>query len=218
MNNKEYIIMGLGNFGTSVAKQLEKNGCRVLALDRNSDKVKNVADSVTYAVNADASDVDALKELGLGNFDCAIISMGKNLDATVLSVITLKEAGVKKIIVKANDPLHAKIVKKVGADQVIFPENEMGVHMANNLSMDNMFDTIELSQEYSIIDLNVPEQWIGKSLIELKCREKYGINVIGIKRHGQLTITPSASAPLAKQDVLVVIGKNDILKKLGNKL
>ncbi|MGN0166021.1 MAG: potassium channel family protein [Lachnospiraceae bacterium] len=218
MNNREYIVMGLGNFGRSVALQLERNGCKVLALDVDAEKVKSVADEVTYAMCVDVTDAGSLKEVGVRNFDCAVIAMGGNLEATVLSIIWMKEQGVKQIIAKTNSELQAKILKKVGADEVVFPEQEMGIHLANNLSMNNIFDTIELSDDYSIVDFDIPESWVGKSLIQLKCREKYGINVIGVKRHGQLTISPPADAPSVAGDVFVVIGKNDVLKKLLGKV
>lgn len=218
MDRKEYIVLGLGNFGNSVARQLENNGCKVLAVDSNPEKVKSLADVVTYAVCADVTDVESLKELGVKNFDGAIISMGRDFEAAVLSILWLKEHGVKKIIAKTHSELQAKILKKVGADEIVFPEYEMGVHLANNLAMGYVFDTIELSDEYSIVDLTIPEEWVGKNLKELRCREKYGINVIGLKRHKQLTITPSADLPTMKGDVFVVIGKNDTLKKLSGKI
>lgn len=218
MEDKEYLVLGLGNFGSSVARQLENNGCKVLAVDADPEKVKGVADDVTYAICADVTDVDSLKEIGVKNFDGAVIAMGRNLEATVLSIIWMKEHGVKQIIAKTYSELQAKILKKVGADEVVFPEMEMGIHLANNLAMNKIFDTIELSDEYSIVELDAPESWVGKNLKELRCREKYGINVIGLKRHGQLTINPSADAPTMSGDVYVVIGKNDILKKLCGKV
>ena len=218
MESKEYMVIGLGNFGCSVAKQLEINGCKVLAVDREPEKVKSIGDIVTYAVCADVTDFDSLKELGVRNFDGAIISLGRNFEAMVLSILWLKEHGVMHIIAKTRSELQSKILKKVGADEVIFPESEMGVHVANNIAMGTFFDTIELSDEYSIVDITVPDDWVGKNLKELRCREKYGINVIGLKRHNRLTITPSADEPVMKDDVFVVIGKNDMLKKIGRKI
>lgn len=218
MEEREFIVLGLGRFGSSVARQLENNGCKVLAVDSDPEKVKSVGDDVTYAVCADVTDTDSMREIGVKNFDGAVISMGRNLEATVLSIIWLKEQGVKQIIAKTYSELQAKILKKVGADEVVFPEMEMGIHLANNLAMNRIFDTIELSEEYSIVELDISESWVGKSLKELRCREKYGINVIGLKRHGQLTINPAADAPTMKGDIFVVIGKNDILKKLCSKV
>lgn len=214
---KEYVVFGLGRFGSSVARQLEQNGCRVLAVDKNPELVENVADDVTHALVGDVSHVDALDEMGLRNFDGAIIAMAAELEASVLTTIWAKEQGVPFVMVKACNELQAKILKKVGADAVVFPESEMGIHIANNLAYGKFFDTIEITDEYSIIDLPVPAMWVGKSLIELNLRKKYNLNVIGLKRNGKLDMVIPAEAPLAADVALVVVGRNDALKKLKEK-
>lgn len=213
---KEYIVIGLGRFGSSVAKQLEANGCKVLAVDRSEQMVGQIAEYVTLAMRIDVTDEEALKELGGRNFDGAIISIGHGLEASVLATIWAKEQGIRQIIVKAYDDTQGKILTKVGADEVVYPERQMGVHLANDLAFNNLFETIELTAEYSIADVDLPSGWVGKNLKELKLREKYGVNVIAVKRGGVLLINPSADEPMKQNDVFVLLGKNSTLKKLAN--
>ncbi len=215
MKKKEYVVFGLGRFGSSVARQLEKNGCKVMAVDSDPDRVTALAEDVTVSMNADISDVNALDELGINNFDGAVIAMGGNLEASILATIWAKEHGVKNVIAKAYNQLQGRILAKVGADKVVYPEREMGVHLANSLVMNSLFDTIELSSEYSIVDMSVVKSWIGKNLIELKLRAKYHIEVIAVKRGGKMVVTPSADVPFLEGDILVVLGKNDTLKRLA---
>lgn len=215
MKKKEYVVFGLGRFGSSVARQLEKNGCRVMAVDSNPDRVSALAEDVTVSMNADISDVNALDELGINNFDGAIIAMGGNLEASILATIWAKEHGVKVVIAKAYNYLQGRILTKVGADRIVYPEREMGVHLANTLGMNSFFETIELSSEYSIMDIQVQKNWVGKNLKELKLRDKYHVDVIAIKRGGRMIVTPSADAPFMEGDIFMVLGKNDTLKRLA---
>lgn len=214
LTNKEYIVIGLGRFGSSVAKQLEANGCRVLAVDSNEKKVRQVAEYVTLAMCMDITNEDSIQELGVRNFDGAVIAIGHNLEAAVLATIWAKEQGVAQVIAKAYDEMQGKILTKVGADEIVYPERETGIHLANNLAFNNLVDAIELTTDYSIIDVPVLKEWIGKNLRELKLREKYKVNVIGIKRNGQLILNPSADDPTVKDDVFVLLGTNNTLKKL----
>lgn len=213
---KEYIVIGLGRFGNSVAKQLEANGCKVLAIDRNEQRIRQIAEYVTLAMCVDLTNEEALEELGGRNFDGAIISIGHSLDASVLATIWAKEQGIGQIIAKAYDEMQGKILAKIGADEIVYPEKETGIHLANDLAFNNLFDTFELSSEYSIADVNILPEWIGKNLIELKLREKYGVNVIAIRRGGSLIVNPSADASSRKDDVFVLLGTNNTLKKIAN--
>ncbi len=213
---KEYIIIGLGRFGNSVAKQLEANGCKVLAIDRNEQRIRQIAEYVTLAMCLDVADEEALEELGGRNFDGAVISIGHSLDASVLATIWAKEQGIKQVIAKAYDETQGKILAKIGADEIVYPEKETGVHLANNLAFNNLIDTIELSPEYSIAEVTILTDWIGKSLIELKLREKYDVNVIAIRRGGSLILNPTADAPSKKNDVFVLLGTNNTLKKIAD--
>lgn len=213
---KEYIVIGLGRFGSSVAKQLEANGCKVLAIDRNEQRIRQIAEYVTLAMCLDVGDEEALEELGGRNFDGAVISIGHSLDASVLAAIWAKEQGIKLVIAKAYDETQGKILTKIGADEIVYPEMETGVHLANNLAFNNLVDTIELSSEYSIAEVTILTDWIGKSLIELKLRDKYDVNVIAIKRNGSLIVNPAADAPSKKNDVFVLLGTNTTLKKIAD--
>ena len=213
---KEYIVIGMGRFGSSMARQLEANGCKVLAIDRNEKRVNQIAEYVTLAMRVDVTNEDALRELGGRNFDGAVISIGHSLDASVLAAIWAKEQGIGQIIAKAYDDMQGKILTKMGVDKIVYPEREMGVHLANDLAFNNLFDAIELTSEYSITDVSALNGWAGKNLKELKLREKYGINVIAIKRNGVLLINPSADDPTQKGDVFVILGLNGTLKKIAN--
>lgn len=215
-SQKEYIVIGLGRFGCSVAMQLEANGCKVLAIDHNESRVRQIAEYVTLAMCVDVTNEEALKELGGKNFDGAIISIGHSLEASVLAAIWAKEQGIRQIIAKAYDEMQAKILRKLGVDEIVRPEKEMGTHLANNLAFNNLFDAIELTAEYSIADVGILNSWIGKNLKELKLREKYGVNVIAVKRGGALIINPSADDPSKKNDVFVLLGKNSTLKRIAN--
>ncbi|MCI8418623.1 MAG: TrkA family potassium uptake protein [Lachnospiraceae bacterium] len=213
---KEYIVIGLGRFGRSVAKQLEANGCKVLAIDHSEKQVQQVAEYVTLALCVDVTNEEALKELGGRNFDGAVIAIGHGLEASVLATIWAKEQEIPQIIAKVYDDTQGKILTKLGADQIICPEKEMGVHWANNLAFHNLFDSIELTSEYSIADIPAWNSWTGKNLKELKLREKYGVNVIAIKRGGTLVVNPPADAPTKPGDIFVLLGMNHTLEKIAH--
>lgn len=215
MEKKQYIVIGLGRFGRSVARQLEANGCMVLAVDREEKNVNTVAEYVTRAMCMDITDEEAVKELGMSNFDGAVVSIGHNLDAAIFAVMWTKEQGVKQVIAKANDETQGKILTKVGADEIVYPEREMGDHLAKNLAFGNFLDTVELTADYSIAEIPILHEWVGKNLKELRLREKYHVNVIAVKRNRDLEITPSADKNFVEDDIVVVLGKNDVLKKLS---
>lgn len=214
MERKEFVVFGLGRFGKSVATTLAEGGCEVLVVDDNEDKIKEIADLVTYAVKANVTDADTLETLGIGNFDGAVVAIGENLEASVMVTILVKELGIPFVLAKAQTELHAKVLKKVGADKVVFPEKETGIRIANNLMDDNFFDAIELSSKFSLMEIDVLDEWDRHTLKDLNLRAKYKLNVIGIKKHDVLDINPDADVPLSKEDTLVVIGKNEVLNKL----
>lgn len=215
MAKKEFVVFGLGRFGKSVALTLADSGCEVLVVDSDEDAIQEMADFVTYAVKADVTDIDVLSTLGISNFDGAIVGIGSDLEASVMVTILTKELGIPYVLAKAKTDLHAKILKKVGADAVVFPEKETGVRIAHNLLLGNFFDAVELSSTYSMMELDTPDEWDGKNMIELDLRAKYKINVIGIKRKNDLDINPAADKKLKKDDVLIVIGENEMLDKLA---
>jgi len=213
---RDFVVFGLGKFGSSVAYTLAKNGCEVLAIDINEDIVQDVSDKVTHAVQADVTDSDALKALGIRNFDVAIIAIANNMQSSIMATILAKEIGVPFVLAKAQNDIHKKVLEKVGADKVIFPEREIGVRIANNLISDNFVDYIELSDDYSIAEISVIDEWIGNSLKELNMRAKYNINVMAIRRgEDDIIITPRANEVLNDGDILVVIGKNNELQNFN---
>lgn len=213
---KEYIVIGLGRFGTSVAKQLEANGCKVLAIDRDEKKIRQIAEYVTLAMCVDVTNEEALKELGGRNFNGAVISIGHSLEAAVLASIWAKEQGIELVIAKAYNDMQGKILTKIGVDEIIHPEKERGVHLANTLAFNNLFDAIELTSEYSIAEIDILNSWIGKNLKELNLRKKYGVNVVAIRRGGALVINPDADEPVQKNDIFVLLGLNNTLKKIAS--
>lgn len=218
MSSKQFVIIGLGRFGASVAKTLYALGHDVLAIDSNEDLVQEISDSVTHAVQMDATDENALRTLGLRNFDVAVVTIGANIQASVMATLLVKDMGIKYIIAKGNSDLHAKVLYKIGADRVILPEKDMGVRVAHNLVSSSILDYIELSPDYSIIEIESPKEWYGKSMKELSLRSKYGINVMAIKRNNEVNISPDADDVINKDDIVVAIGSAEDLTKLEGKI
>ncbi|AST58512.1 potassium transporter Trk [Thermoanaerobacterium thermosaccharolyticum] len=216
MSGKQFVVIGLGRFGSSVAKTLYTLGCDVLAIDSSEELVQNISDSVTRAVQADATDEKVLRSLGVRNFDVAIIGTGTDIQTSLLVTLMVKELGVKTVVAKAQNELHAKVLLKIGADRVIFPEKEAGVKLAYSLISSNILDFIELSPEYNIVEIIAIRDWIGKSLNELKLRQRFGLNIIAIKRENNIKITPSADDIIMEGDNLVVIASTDDINKLNH--
>ena len=214
MANKQFVVIGLGRFGVSVAQTLYSLENDVLAIDVNEDTIQEISDSVTHAVQMDATDEAALKTLGLRNFDVAVVTIGSNIQDSILVTLLLKELGVKYIIAKANSELHAKVLKKIGADRVILPEKDMGVRVAHNLVSASIVDYIELSPDYSIMEIKTLDEWDGKTLNELRLRSQYGINVMAIKHDEEINISPSALDAIEAGDIVVAIGSAEELSRL----
>lgn len=220
MNKKgmQFAVFGLGRFGQSVAKNLAENGYDVLAVDSDEDAVQEASEYVMHAVRADVTDREALRSLGIRNFDVAVIAIGaEHMQSSIMAALLAKELGVKYVLAKAQDEMQKKILEKIGVDRVVFPEREMGVRIATNLMTDNIIDFLEVSSEYSIVEIEVLDEWIGKSLKDLDIRVKYGFTVMAIKRDGILDITPQPSTSLEQNDILVVIGANDDIRMLHTK-
>lgn len=211
---KSYVVIGLGRFGTEVARRLYELGCEVLAIDSANELVQQISSDVTQAVVADAQDKEVLRALGVKNFDCGVVAIGGSLTDSVLAAMNLKELGVPHIVCKAHDETHKKVLLKVGADQVVIPEQENAARLARSLSSFNVLDYIELSEDYGIIDVPAPASWVGKTLRELNVRAKVGVNILAIKHNGQINISPSPDAPIAAEDVLVVLGDTLALKAM----
>ena len=207
-NTKQFVVIGLGRFGESVAKTLYSLGHDVLAIDMDEDSVQEISDSVTHAVQMDATDENALRTLGLRNFDVAVVTIGSNIQASVMITLLVKELGVKYIIAKGQSDLNAKVL----------PEKDMGVRVAHNLVSASILDFIELSPDYSIMELRVLNEWDGKTLKELKLRSSYGINIMAIKKGENIDISPKAEEVLSSDDIIVAIGSADDLSNLEDML
>src|SRR6056297_1595543 len=179
---KQFVVVGLGRFGSSVAETLSENDYDVLAIDKDGERVQSISNKVTHAVEADATDEEALKTLGVRNFDVAVVSIGDNLSSNILCTLILKELNVPYVIVKAPDSLHGKVLTKVGADKVVYPERDMGARIANNLISSNVLDYIEFAPEYGVVEILASEKMIGRTLGELALRSKFNVNVMAIKR------------------------------------
>lgn len=214
MGKKQFVVIGLGRFGTSVAKTLYTLGNDVLAIDSRDDIVQDISDSVTHSVQIDATDENSLKALGIRNFDVAVITIGSDIQASTMATLLVKEMGVKYIIAKANSEIHAKILYKIGADRIVFPERDMGVRVAHNLVSTNILDYIELSPNYSIAEIVTPKIWHGKTLNELNIRANYGINVVALKRGEEINVSPVAEDRIEPGDIIVAIGSEEDLTKV----
>ena len=214
MSKKQFVVIGLGRFGSSIATTLYSLGNDVLVIDKNEDLIQDIASEVTHAVQADATDENALKALGIRNFDVAIISIGGDIQSSVMATLIVRELGVKYIIAKGNGELHAKVLYKIGADRVVLPEKDMGVRVAHNIISSSILDYIELSSDYSIMEVKAFKDWVGKDLKSLDLRKKYGINVIAIKTGEKINLNPAADDIVCKENVIVAIGSAEALNSL----
>ena len=205
---KSYVVIGLGRFGQTLARQLCMLGAEVLAMDVSNDLVQQVADEVTHAVVGDAQDKDVLRALGVRDFDCAIVAIGTDLAASVLTVMNLQELEVPYIICKAHDETHSRVLKKLGVDKVVIPEQENAARLARSLNSHNVLDYIELSEDYGILELPAPKSWVGQTLKELNIRAKLGVNIIAVESGAETNVSPSADYLIREGDIMVVLGDN----------
>lgn len=212
MSVKTFAIIGMGRFGSSVAKTLFDMGYDVMAIDTSEERIQEHIQYVTYAIKADSTDENALKKLGIRNFDIVVVAIGEDIQASILTTLILKEQGVKNITVKAQNERHGKVLYKVGADRVVFPERDMGSRLAHHLVSPNILDFIELADDYSVAEVAVGEKVVGKTLLELNIRAKFGVNVVAIKSGSIINIAPIADEMIQLDDILVVIGENDDLR------
>lgn len=211
---RSYAILGLGRYGWAVAKELVAHGAEVLAVDHNMELVNDAAADIPLCKCADVTDPEALRQLGISNFDVVIIATASNLETSVMAVTLCKEAGVPNVIAKCATEMHRKILLRVGADQVVIPERESGTRLAKNLLSSGFVDMIELSGEVSMVEIKVRPEWIGKTLVELDLRKKYALNVVAIKQNESVTTEIDPTLPLNEQMRLIVIAKTAKLAKL----
>lgn len=211
---KSYVVIGLGRFGSGLAKNLCQLGAEVLAIDIRGDLVQQIANDVTHAVVGDGQDKEVLRALGVRNFDCAVVAIGDNLAASVLTVMNLKELGVPYLVCKAHDATYGRVLEKLGVDRVVIPEMEQAQRLARILHSHNVLDYIELSTDYGILEVPAPKSWIGKSLRELNVRAKLDINIIAVKNGEKTNVSPSADYQICTGDVLAVLGDTVALEAM----
>lgn len=211
---KSYVVIGLGRFGSGLAKSLCQLGAEVLAMDIRSDLVQQIANEVTHAVAGDAQDKEVLRALGVRNFDCAIVAIGDNLAASVLTVMNLKELGVPHLVCKAHDQTYGRVLEKLGVDEVVIPELEHAQRLARILHSRNVLDYIELSSECGILEVPAPRSWVGKNLRQLDVRAKLDINIIAVRNGEKTIVSPSADYRVNQGDVLSVLGDNVALEAM----
>ena len=212
--DKNVIVLGLGRFGYSVATKLFEKGVYVTAVDSNYKKVEKIANFVSSAAQGDITEEVAMKSLGINNYDVAIIATGTDIEASIEATLICKDSGVDKVIAKATSQSHARILKKIGADQIVYPELDTGERLARSLAGSNLLELVQFSNDFSLIEIKAHEDWIGKSLIELDFRKAYKMNVVAFERDGQMLMDIDPSTEIRKGDVLVLIGDNENAKAL----
>ena len=214
---KQYAVLGLGSFGESVALTLENMGCDVLVMDDSYEKIQDISDKVSYAMKADVADPDALQALGGKNLDGVVVAVSENLEAGIMATMLCKEMGIPLVVAKAKNKLQGAILQRVGADRIVYPEIEMGSRVAKSLVSREFMDWIELSRDYSMVEIAVPDKWVGRNLVDINARERLGINVVGIIINGKIDVTLDPQKPLPEGGILIVIGANDVLEKFDSK-
>lgn len=215
---KTFAVIGLGRFGMAAAKKLSDLGCEVIAVDIDGEKVNEIADYVTKSAQLDSKNEELLKNIGIKNCECAVVAIGDNVMDSVFITLTLKEMGVGKVVCKARDALHEKVLRKTGADLVIIPEKEAGEKMASRLVSKTFIDILRLSDEYSIEDMVVPVKWVNRSLSELSVRKKYGVNIVAVKSSvnpNDVNITPEPDYRFKETDIVVLVGRTKDISRLN---
>jgi trk system potassium uptake protein TrkA len=210
---KQFVVFGLGRFGESIAVTLHSMGHEVLAVDKDEDKVQAVSEKITHAVQADATDENALHTLGIRNFDVAVVAIGQDIQSSTLITLLCKEAGVKYVLAKAQNELHSKLLYMIGADKVVLPEMDMGVRIAQSLVSTNILDYIQLTPHYRLVELQAIDVWNNRSLRDLDIRARYGINVMAVKRGDDINISPSGEDIIHNGDILVVLGSTEDIER-----
>lgn len=209
---KQIVVIGLGSFATAAAETLYALGNEVLAIDTDMTAVQRIADRVTQAVVADARDAEILRQLGVSEYDCAIVGLSEDIASSILITMALKELGVPEVICKASSAVHLRALEKVGADKVVYPEREMALKLAQSVSSERMLDFIELSSQYGIAEMPCPARWVARTLLDLKVRPTYGVTILAVKVHGRdIVISPGGEFRLSQDDVVMVLGSYEQL-------
>lgn len=211
---RQFAVIGLGRFGASLAKALAEAGHEVLGVDLLEERIRPLTNVLTHVVQADVTDEEVLRSLGIRNFDCCVVTISSNIQSSILATLMIKEQGVPLVVAKARDDQHGKVLQKIGADRVVFPERDMGVRLAHNLMAGSVLDYIELSPDNSIAEVMATDRLVGKTLRQLDLRARYGVNVMAIKRGSKINVSPKADDVISEGDVLVVIGPNESIRRL----
>ncbi len=213
---KQYVVFGIGRFGTALCKALSEMGHEVLAVDANEEHIRTITPYVTQALQLNATDEDAMQTIGVRNFDAAVVSIGDNLRDSILVTLLCKEMGAKYLLAKASDELHAKMLTKMGADRVVFPERDMGIRVAKSLVSPRVIDLINLTGDYTMSDIQTPASWVGRTIREIDIRRRFNVNVLGVHRGDEMLMTPTADIKILKGDDLLVIGHRGDVEHIEN--
>lgn len=220
MSTLQFAVIGLGNFGYAVARTLAEKGCQILCIDESEARLERVRYIATHAVQADAADEKVLREVGVAEADCVVVSLGRDMEASLLIAMALRDIGVKKLVVKAVNPLHGRILKKLGVDRVVFPESDMGRRVAETLVTPSILDYLELGDGHGVAEVSAPEKFWQRSLADLRLRTSYGVTVLAIRRASQeiqptIIVNPAGTELILEGDILIVIGEDKHLKNLS---
>lgn len=215
---QEFAVIGLGRFGGSICRELSMEGMQVLAIDNDEEKVNEFKNIASHAVIADSTDETALKEIGIRNIDHVIVAIGENIQASILTAVILTDLDIKRITVKAQNDYHQKILNKIGIDEVVHPERDMGRRIAHHIISNNILDYLELSDEHSIVEVKAGRKMAGRTLIDLNIRANYGCNVVAIRRGEEMNVSPNAYDTLNEKDVLIVIGADKDISRFEKHL
>lgn len=216
MKDRQFAVIGVGRFGSNMVKELVRMGYDVLAVDSNPASVEAINGIATHTVEADSTDEKVLKTLGIRNFDVVVIAIGDNIQSNILTTILVKEMGAKMVVAKAQNELHGRVLEKIGADLVVYPERDMACKIAHQLASNRVVDMINLSNEYSIMEIVTPVCLAGKTIARSAIRERLKVNVLAIKREDDLVVAPDGNEPIRSGDLLVALGKLEDLERLSN--
>lgn len=213
---KQVLVIGLGRFGSSIARTLCEDGVQVMAIERRMDLVEDHRDLLTQVIQADSTDGDSMAALGAGEYDTAFVTIGGDIKASCITTMLLKELGVKYVVAKASDEFHGRMLEKLGADKIVYPERDMGKRIAHNLVSGNLLEYIELSQDFSMAEILAKPEWAGKTLIDLRLRDRMGINVVAIRSGDAVNPLPTSGTVVQLGDVMLVVAEEETLLNLRN--
>ena len=217
MKKNQYVVFGLGRFGTALTHALYDYGAEVLAVDIDEDAVNDIAPHCTHAVCMDATDAQNLEKLGINNMDVAIVCVASNIESSIFITLMCKQMGIPKVIAKARDEMHKLVLERIGADSVIIPETAMGERLAAMLAKPNVVEIMTLANSFRMVEIHTPKRWVDKTLIELNLRNTERVNIVVIKRGDEIITSPTADCKLLVDDLLVVAGAVEDINRLSNK-